>query len=205
MFERLKNLLGDNSAAKLRPLYATVAKINSLEASIKELSFSALKEKTAALKERLSKGEVLDEILPEAFALVRESARRTLGERHFDVQLLGGQVLHNRGIAEMRTGEGKTLVATLPSYLNALEGKGVHIVTVNDYLSRRDAVWMGQIHHLLGLSVGVINHDSSFLYDPLHKTQSTESQIPNKKDALDVKRDELGSFKVVHEFLKPCT
>src|SRR3990167_5256225 len=187
MFERLKNLLGDNSAAKLRPLYATVAKINSLEASIKELSFSALKEKTAALKERLSKGEVLDEILPEAFALVRESARRTLGERHFDVQLLGGQVLHNRGIAEMRTGEGKTLVATLPSYLNALEGKGVHIVTVNDYLSRRDAVWMGQIHHLLGISVGVINHNESFLYDSKH----TE---------LDKERDEKGSFKIVNEF-----
>src|SRR3989338_3636083 len=227
MFERLKNLLGDNSAAKLRPLYATVAKINSLEASIKELSFSALKEKTAALKERLSKGEVLDEILPEAFALVRESARRTLGERHFDVQLLGGQVLHNRGIAEMRTGEGKTLVATLPSYLNALDGKGVHIVTVNDYLSRRDAVWMGQIHNLLGLSVGVINHDSSFLYDATHvslsrtdregisnspnylisnKNSNPKSQNPNgKEDKLDEARDTLGSFKIVHEFLKPCT
>ena len=136
--------------------------------------------------------ETLDDILPEAFALVREAARRTLKERHFDVQLLGGQVLHNRGIAEMRTGEGKTLVATLPAYLNALEGKGVHIVTVNDYLSRRDAVWMGQIYHLLGLTVGVINHASSFLYDPLHQT-------------LDEKRHELGSVQVIHEFLRPVT
>ena len=223
MFDRIKKLLGDDTSAKLKPLYGNVAKVNSLEANLQGLSEDALKEKTLGLKARLQKGETLDNVLPEAFALVREAARRTLGERHFDVQLLGGQVLHNRGIAEMRTGEGKTLVATLPSYLNALEGKGVHIVTVNDYLSRRDAVWMGQIHHSLGLSVGVVNHDSSFLYDPTHTSPPDQAngifnnqfpiskQFPNsksqntKKDKLDETRDQLGSFKVVHEFLKPCT
>ncbi len=223
MFEGLKKLFGDDSKAKLRPLYGNVERINALEDGLKGLSSEELKGETEKLKERLKKGETLDAILPEAFALVREAGRRTLGERHFDVQLLGGQVLHHRGIAEMRTGEGKTLVATLPAYLNALEGKGVHVVTVNDYLSRRDAVWMGQIYHLLGLSVGVINHDSSFLYNPAHVSDQAggnpKSQIPNPKqtpnqkseksneedDKLDAVRDELGSFKVVYEFLKPCS
>ncbi len=234
MFGVFKKLLGDSDTGKLKPLYANVERINALEPTVKNLSAETFRKKTAELKRRLgaieentssltppsteggkkTSGETLDTLLPEAFALAREAARRTLGERHFDVQLLGGQVLHNRGIAEMRTGEGKTLVATLPAYLNALEGKGVHIVTVNDYLSRRDAVWMGQIYHLLGLSVGVINHDSSFLYDPLHTAQGTEAQSSNKTqtpqntnggDTLDRKRDELGSFKVVHEFLRPCT
>ncbi len=224
MFEGLKKLFGDDSRAKLKPYYGAVEQINALEDGLKGLSSEELKDKTEVLKVRLKKGEGLDDILPEAFALVREAGRRTLGERHFDVQLLGGQVLHHRGIAEMRTGEGKTLVATLPAYLNALEGKGVHVVTVNDYLSRRDAVWMGQIYHLLGLTVGVINHDSSFLYDPAHVSEraggNPKSQIPNPKqtenpksqntkwegeDKLDAIRDELGSFKVVHEFLKPCS
>src|SRR5687767_11748573 len=112
--------------------------------------------------------------------------------RHFDVQLIGGAVLHKGKIAEMKTGEGKTLVATLPAYLNALEGKGVHIVTVNDYLSRRDAVWMGQIYYALGLSVGVINHESSFIYDPSHAQDDKE-------------RDELGAFKVAYDFLRPVS
>src|SRR3989338_3844857 len=192
MFDRLKKLFGDDTVAKLKPLYGTVDKINSLEAALQALPSDALKTKTEELKTRLQKGETLDDILPEAFALVRESARRTLGERHFDVQLLGGQILHRRGIAEMRTGEGKPLVATLPAYLNALEGKGVHVVTVNDYLSRRDAVWMGQIYHLLGLSVGVINNDASYLYDPSHAADDKE-------------RDLLGAFKVMHDFLRPCT
>jgi preprotein translocase subunit SecA len=146
----------------------------------------------------------LQEILPEAFAVVREAARRTLGQRHFDVQLIGGMVLNSGAIAEMRTGEGKTLVATLPAYLNALTGKGVHIVTVNDYLSRRDAVWMGQIHSFLGLTVGVINHESSFIYDPNHTAAAAESNNSNT-DPLDKTRDVVGGFKVVHEFMRPCT
>jgi len=137
--------------------------------------------------------ETLDNILSEAFAVVREAARRTLSQRHFDVQLIGGMVLNSGAISEMKTGEGKTLVATLSAYLNALTGKGVHIVTVNDYLSRRDAVWMGQVYDFLGLSVGVINHEASFLYD---------SSIVQ---GLDKERDITGGFKVVHEFLRVCT
>ncbi|RMF97463.1 MAG: preprotein translocase subunit SecA, partial [Candidatus Schekmanbacteria bacterium] len=137
----------------------TLDKINKLEPSISRLSDNALKAKTDEFKKRLSSGETLDDILPEAFAVVREVSKRTLGMRHFDVQLIGGIVLHMGKIAEMKTGEGKTLVATLPVYLNALEGKGVHIVTVNDYLARRDSEWMGEIYKFLGLSVGLIQHD----------------------------------------------
>ncbi len=152
----LKTLLGDPNARKLKKYQPYVTEINLLEEDIKALSDEELKGKTAEFKQRLAKGETLDEILPEAFAVVREAARRVLGLRHFDVQLLGGIILHAGQIAEMKTGEGKTLVATLPSYLNALTGKGVHIVTVNDYLARRDAEWMGQVHRFLGLSVGLI-------------------------------------------------
>jgi preprotein translocase subunit SecA len=166
--------------------------INKLEPKFEALSIDELKNQTTELKGRLEKGETLDEILPEAFALVREASKRTLGQRHFGVQLLGGIALHKGGIAEMRTGEGKTLVATLPAYLNALTGKGVHVVTVNDYLSRRDAVWMGQIYSALGLSVGVLNHAESFIYDPNHSDKDKEV-------------DETGSFHVVHEFLRPAT
>jgi len=188
----LKKLFGDESRKALKTLEPIVVEINNLEKKTKALSDEELAGKTIDFKERLKKGETLNDILPEAFALVRESAYRTLEQRHYDVQLMGGIVLHQGKIAEMMTGEGKTLVATLPAYLNALEEKGVHIVTVNDYLSRRDAVWMGQIYTFLGLSVGVINSDESFIYDPKHKE-------------LDEERDELGSFKVVHEFLRPCT
>ncbi|MCL2026164.1 MAG: preprotein translocase subunit SecA [Leptospirales bacterium] len=141
---------------KIRPL---VAKINSLEPAMKTLSGDQMRDKTFEFKERVQKGESLDNILPEAFALVREAADRTLGMRHFDVQLMGGIVLHNGKIAEMKTGEGKTLVATLPVYLNALSGEGVHVVTVNDYLARRDSEWMGAVYKFLGLTVGVIVHD----------------------------------------------
>jgi preprotein translocase subunit SecA len=169
-----------------------VEKINALEAEVETLSADAIKEKTRDFKDRIKSGQTLDDILPEAFALVREASKRTLGQRHFDVQLLGGIALHKGGISEMRTGEGKTLVATLPAYLNALEGKGVHVVTVNDYLSRRDAAWMGQIYNYLGLSVGVLNDQASFLYDPGHMDKDEE-------------RDEQGSFKVVHEFLRPSS
>ena len=169
-----------------------VDKVNALEAEMQGRSDDELRALTSLYKERLEKGESVEALLPEAFAAVREASKRTLGERHYDVQLIGGFVLHNHAIAEMRTGEGKTLVATLPAYLNALTGKGVHVVTVNDYLARRDGVWMGQIYVALGLSVGVINHEASYLYDPTHKE-------------LDEERDELGSFKVVHEFLRPVS
>ncbi len=148
----------DGNAKEIRRLEKTVAAINNLEPQMTALKDEALRSKTLEFRRRLNNGETLDQLLPEVFAVVREASRRVLGMRHFDVQLLGGMVLHRGNIAEMRTGEGKTLVATLPSYLNALEGKGVHVITVNDYLAKRDAEWMGQIHNFLGLKVGVIVH-----------------------------------------------
>ncbi|WKZ26817.1 MAG: preprotein translocase subunit SecA [Candidatus Paceibacterota bacterium] len=191
----LKKILGDESGKIIKKILPKIEKINSLESHFSSLSDDALKLKTAEFKNRLSQGETLDDLLPEAFAAVRESAKRVSNQRHFDVQLIGGVVLHQGDIAEMKTGEGKTLVATLPAYLNAISGRGVHVVTVNDYLARRDAVWMGQIYDFLGMSVGCINHDASYLYDPAHKDDEKK---------LDEKRDEVGGFKVVHEFLKPC-
>lgn len=164
--------------------------IGGLEPEFQALSDAELKETAVRLRQELASGVTLDALLPKAFAAVREAARRTMNERHYDVQLIGGYVLHKGGIAEMRTGEGKTLVATLPAFLNALSSKGVHVVTVNDYLARRDAAWMGQIYDALGLTVGVINHDSAYWYDPVHTEKDTE-------------RDRDGSFKVVHEFLRP--
>lgn len=170
-----------------------VKSINDLEESIEALKDQDFPNETAALKTRLTQGESLDDILPRAFALVREAAKRTSAKRHYDVQLIGGMVLNGGNIAEMRTGEGKTLVGTLPVYLNALTGRGVHVVTVNDYLARRDATWMGQIYNFLGLSIGVINDQSkSFVYDPTHQE-------------LDEERDEEGSFKVVQQFLRPVS
>ncbi|GAB4239269.1 MAG: preprotein translocase subunit SecA [Elainellaceae cyanobacterium] len=151
-----KNLLGDPNARKLKKYRNDIVEINLLEEEIQALSDEQLTGKTAEFKQRLENGENLDDLLPEAFAVVREAGKRVLGMRHFDVQLIGGMVLHDGQIAEMKTGEGKTLVATLPAYLNALEGKGVHVVTVNDYLARRDAEWMGQIHRFLGLTVGLV-------------------------------------------------
>lgn len=193
-----KSLLGDENAAALKRAEPIIAATNALEAQYKELSDEALKAKTSEFKARLAEGVSLDDLAPEAFAAVREASRRTLGQRHFDVQLLGGMILHNGDIAEMRTGEGKTLVATLPAYLNAISGKGVHVVTVNDYLSRRDAVWMGQIYYALGMSTGVINHESSFIFDPTH--------VPPAEAAEDDKKvDETGSFHVVHEYLRPVS
>ena len=183
----LKKLFGDENKKALKTIAPIVEQTNSFESAISALSDDALKGKTAEFKERILKGETLDDLLPEAYAVVREAAKRNLEQRHFDVQLIGGIIMHQGNIAEMRTGEGKTLVATLPVYLNALSGKGAHVITVNDYLSRRDAVWMGQIYNFLGLSVGIINHESSFIYDPEHKE-------------LDQERDETGSIKVVEEF-----
>ncbi|MEK7572267.1 MAG: preprotein translocase subunit SecA [Patescibacteria group bacterium] len=192
-------IFGDISSKFIKDTKETVDKINALETKILLLSNEDFPKKTEEFKNRLKKNlstgkqETLENILPEAFALVREAAKRNLGERHYDVQLIGGLVLHEGKIAEMKTGEGKTLVATLPAYLNALTGLGVHIVTVNDYLARRDAVLMGQIYNFLGLSVGVINSQNvSYLYDPKH----TED---------DNQRDKVGEFKIIYDFLKPCS
>ncbi|MBL8392611.1 MAG: preprotein translocase subunit SecA, partial [Candidatus Accumulibacter sp.] len=151
----LKKIFGSRNDRLIKQYMQVVRRINSLEAGIAALSDDALRGRTAHFKERVANGETLDALLPEAFAVVREAGKRALGMRHFDVQLIGGMVLHDGKIAEMRTGEGKTLVATLASYLNALSGEGVHIVTVNDYLANRDAEWMGRLHRFLGLTVGV--------------------------------------------------
>ena len=193
----ITKIFGDANEKYLKKIQPLVEKINSLELEFESFSDERLKEKTGELKEKLKKGEeTLDDILPEAFASVREAAKRTLKQRHFDVQLIGGIVLHQGKIAEMKTGEGKTLAATLPFYLNALEGKGCHLVTVNDYLARRDTVWMGQIYHALGLSVGCVNHEQSFLYDPDFK---------KPPDQIEKMRDELGGFYVVEDFLRSCS
>src|SRR5215510_16451774 len=156
-----KSIFGSANDRYVRGLGKYVDAVNALEPNIQALTDEELKSQTELFRKRLANGEKLDSLLPEAFATVREAAIRTLGQRHYDVQLIGGIALHEGKIAEMKTGEGKTLVATLPAYLNALAGHGVHIVTVNDYLARRDAEWMGQVHRFLGLSVGVIVHDLS--------------------------------------------
>ncbi|MEK9174962.1 MAG: preprotein translocase subunit SecA [Patescibacteria group bacterium] len=193
-------IFGDPNAKIIDELSLIIDVINSLESQFEKLSNDELKSKTSEFKKRLldssddrPEENKLSDILPEAFALVREASKRTLNQRHFDVQLIGGIVLHRGQISEMKTGEGKTLVATLPAYLNALTGKGVHLVTVNDYLARRDASWMAQIYDALGLTVGCINHDISYLYDATWKNTDDDA------------RDELGSFKVAKDFLRPCT
>lgn len=178
----LSKVFGTKNERELRRLWPIVERVCSFESQIASLSDSQLKEKTEEFKRRLETGESLDDILPEAFAVVREVSKRTLNMRHFDVQILGGIVLHEGKIAEMKTGEGKTLVATLPVYLNALEGRGVHVVTVNDYLAKRDTQWMGPIYHFFGFSVGVIQHDISFIYNPSYF--STDKRL---------------------DFLRPCT
>jgi len=176
-----------------------VSAVNAIENEIATLTLAELKEKTKDLKKRATEGDSPDSILPEAFAAVREAAKRTLQQRHFDVQLIGGVILHQGKIAEMRTGEGKTLTATLPVYLNALSGKGVHVITVNDYLAKRDAVWMGQIYHILGLSTGCIAHDSSYIYDPSYTSEDSNDQ-ESERDEI---RDTTGSFKVEESYLRP--
>src|SRR6202453_4871942 len=163
----LTKIFGSRNQREMERLAPKVELVNSFEPAIKALTDDQLKGKTAEFKERLAKGETLDDLLPQACAVVREASKRVMGMRHFDVQLLGGMILHEGRIAEMRTGEGKTLVATLPVYLNALTGKGVHVVTVNDYLAERDSLGqgsfkgMGEIYRFLGLSVGCIKHDQS--------------------------------------------
>ena len=207
----LKVIFPDESIKTIKSLAPLVEEVFSHEESLKTLSDSELKSKSLILKGKVMKSleglkkddlkhkekEILEEVLPEAFALVREASRRTLKMMHYRVQVIGGILLHRGHIAEMRTGEGKTLVATLPAYLNALTGRGVHIVTVNDYLSRRDSVWMGQVYDALGLTISVINNQSSFMYDSTHLSEEEE-----KED--DEKRDDVGSYKVVYDFLKPC-
>ena len=178
----LRKVFGTKNEREIKRVLPLVEHVNSKEAHIAGLSDVQLKDKTEEFKRSLEAGKTLDDILPEAFAVVREVSGRRLKMRHFDVQILGGIVLHEGKIAEMKTGEGKTLVATLPVYLNALEGKGVHVVTVNDYLAKRDTQWMGPIYNFIGLSVGVIQHDSSFIYDPSYF--STDKRL---------------------DFLRPCT
>src|SRR3989337_1027651 len=178
----LRKFFGTKNDRELKRLWPMVEQITSLEAKVTNLSDEQLRDQTEEFKRRLQAGETLDDILPESFAVVREVSRRRLKMRHFDVQMLGGIVLHEGKIAEMKTGEGKTLVATLPVYLNALEDKGVHVITVNDYLAKRDTQWMGPIYGFLGLSLGVIQHDSSFIYDPTYF--STDKRL---------------------DFLKPCS
>src|SRR3989344_4786516 len=244
-------LFGDANQKNIKNLQPIIEKIGSFDLVMQALSSDQLKEKTKEFKGRLAKGETLDDLLPEAFALTREAARRTLNQRHFDSQLIGGMVLHQGKAAEMRTGEGKTLSPTLPAYLNALEGRGVHIVTVNEYLAKRDMVWMGQIYHALGISVGCITNQAGYVYDADHKNpghgisndqlplthrassqvlsksrqvedpRSQSGQIPNSNDPafaeasagkqnsnndeLDKKRDLVGGFKVVEDFLRPAS
>ncbi|MCI0810054.1 MAG: preprotein translocase subunit SecA, partial [Chloroflexi bacterium] len=166
MVSVLQKVLGDPNEKALKKLTPFVKGINELEPRFQKMTDEELLAMTEDFRSRLAAGEGLDDIIPEAFATVREAARRNLKQRHYDVQIIGGLVLHKGQIAEMKTGEGKTLVATLSVYVNALEGKGVHIVTVNDYLARRDPVWMGSIYHALGLTVGCLQHDASYLYDP---------------------------------------
>ena len=174
--QALNIIFGSKNDREIKALRPIVERINGLESSLTPLSDQALADKTQEFKKRLEDGETLDDILPEAFAVCREMSRRRLNMRHFDVQLIGGMILNKGRIAEMKTGEGKTLVATLPLYLNALEGKGAHLVTVNDYLAKRDASWMAQLYHALGLSVGIIQHDASFLYDPTYEASDKRLQ-----------------------------
>jgi len=171
MFKRLISFISDSNEREIRRLQPAVDEIDALEPEFEKLSNDELKAKAAEFKARLEKGESLDSLLPEVFAAVREAAKRTIKQRHFDVQLLGGIVLHQGKIAEMKTGEGKTLVATLPVTLNALTGEGVHVITVNDYLAKRDTQWMGPIYNMLGISVACIQHEAAFLFDPAFESE----------------------------------
>lgn len=172
----IKKVIGTKNERELKRIQPLIEKISSLEPQIVSMSIAEPSKKTDEFRRRLEKGDTLDDILPEAFAVVREVSKKTTGMRHFDAQLIGGVVLHEGRIAEMKTGEGKTLVATLPLYLNALEGKGAHLITVNDYLAKRDTQWMGPIYHSLGLTLGVIQHEESFLYDPSYESPEKRFQ-----------------------------
>ena len=199
----LTKIFGDPNKKVIDGIRPIVDQINALEPKITELTDEQLKAKTQAFKDRYAAGETLDDILPEAFAVVREASRRLTGMRHFDVQLMGGVVLHRGSIAEMRTGEGKTLVATLPAYLNAISGKGVHVVTVNDYLAKRDAVWMGQIYDFLGLSIGIIQN---LLVSYRYVKQKNSPEIA-PKEGVDIDEEEEARLKylVEYEHLEECS
>ena len=195
-----KKILGDPNEKIIKSLQPMVDKIGGFEDGLKKLSKVELKNKADEFKKELKTGKNLDDILPEAFAVTREVSRRTLGQRHYDVQLVGGIVLHESKIAEMKTGEGKTLTSTAPIYLNGLTGKGVHVVTVNDYLAKRDASWMGEIYDALGLSVGIITNDGSYLYD-----ESYVKEVDSRSEEdVDEERDKIGSYKVEESYLRPC-
>src|SRR6266566_3029543 len=197
----LKKFVGSSNDREVKKIQPRVQKIDDLEPRISSLSDEQLQAKTAEFKQRFKNGETLEDLLPEAFAVVRETGKRALNMRHFDVQLIGGVVLHQGRIAEMKTGEGKTLVATLPAYLNALEGKGVHVVTVNDYLARRDSEWMGRLYKFLGLTVGVIQHG----LDDDERRESYGSDITygtNNEFGFDYLRDNM-KFDVSHCVQRP--
>ena len=194
MFKFIEKIIGSYSNREIKRIMPIVNKIESLESDMKKLSDAQLKAKTTEFKEKLAGGATLDDILPEAFAVVREVSSRVLGMRHFNVQLIGGIVLHQGRIAEMKTGEGKTLVATLPVYLNALTGKGVHVVTVNDYLAKRDSEWMGKVYNFLGLSVGLIVHG----LDNAQRKKAYASDITygtNNEFGFDYLRDNMVIYK----------
>ncbi len=194
----LDKIFKDANKKYLNKIQPELEKVNNLEQEFKDFSNEELKQKTKEFQERLKKGETMDGILPEAFALVRETAKRCLDQRHYDVQIIGGIVLYQGKIAEMKTGEGKTLASTLPIYLNGLEGKGVHVITVNDYLTKRDTAWMGQIYDFLGLSVGCIVHNQAYVYDANY-IQDTKAEDKER----DEQRDILGGFKVFEAYLRP--
>ena len=178
----LQKIFGTHSENELKRIRSTVDAVMAMDEDMQKLSDSELRNKTKEFKDRLAQGETLDDILPEAYAVVREAASRTLGMKHYRVQVIGGVILHQGRIAEMRTGEGKTLVSTLPAYLNALTGEGVHVVTVNDYLAKRDAEWMGQVHEFLGLTVGVV----------LNSMDNDERRAAYNCDITYVTNNELG-------------
>jgi len=188
----------DSSVRYQKQKAKVITEINEKEKEIHQLPKEEFSKRINKLKKEVQQGTSLDKILPEVFSLTREASLRTLKQRHFDVQILGGIGLHEGKILEMKTGEGKTLAATLPVVLNAIEGKGAHVVTVNDYLSKRDTIWMGQIYDYLGLTVGCLSHETAYIYDPEYK-----SETQKEKEELDQKRDELGGFKVFEEFLRP--
>ncbi len=202
ILEKISKFFGDSNEQELDKLRPKVEAINDLEEKYEKLSDDEIKEKAKEFKKQIQNNEkTKDDILEDAFALTREASKRTLGQRHYDVQLMGGMVLHQGKIAEMKTGEGKTLTSTAPIFLNALDGKGVHVVTVNDYLAKRDTVWMGQVYEALGVSVSCIVQNKAYIYDPEYVE---EVQDKDEKE-LDKKRDETGSFEVEDEYLRPIS